>query len=207
MIESLLNLLAPVKCVYCQVPKTLFCPDHLSSLQPISVGTGDIRGYYAHELDAPLLAALSAFKDRSITALAKVLSEAMGQLVEMDVWVCADLVVIPPSTPKAFRSRGFVPVRLLLGRSKNRLPIVQLGLARRILDQRSLDATARKSNLAGAFRSRPLSGKKVVLFDDVMTTAATLGEMKRAVTEAGGQVTGFCVLARRFPDSDNSQKI
>lgn len=45
-------------------------------------------------------------------------------------------------------------------------------------------------------------GKSVLLFDDVMTTSATIQEMSRAVTQAGGVVTGFCVVARRLLESD-----
>jgi len=207
MIESILNLLAPVKCVYCSIPKTLFCRDHLLVSVPTLEEVGSLSGYFAHPLDAPLLAALSAYKDRSMTALAHPLARAIESLTATETWRAADLVVIPPSTPKAYRSRGFVPVKLMLRTSKNQLPVVQLQLKRRVKDQRGLDAEARRENLSGAYRSHNLAGKKVLLFDDVLTTSATLQEMQRAVFEAGGLVTGFCVLARRFADSAVGEKI
>jgi predicted amidophosphoribosyltransferase len=37
----------------------------------------------------------------------------------------------------------------------------------------------------------------VFLFDDVLTTGATMREMNRSVTAAGGKVIGACVLAQR----------
>ena len=207
MIESILNLLAPVKCVYCSIPKTLFCQDHLLASVPTLEEVGSMSGYIAHPLDAPLLAALSAYKDRSMTALSHPLARAIEPLIATESWRAADLVVIPPSTPKAYRSRGFVPVKLMLRTSKNQLPLVQLGLKRRVKDQRGLDAEARLENLSGAYRAPHMPGKKVLLFDDVLTTSATMQEMQRAVLEAGGVVTGFCVLARRFADSAAGEKI
>jgi predicted amidophosphoribosyltransferase len=95
----------------------------------------------------------------------------------------------------------------MLRTSKNQLPLVQLGLKRRVKDQRGLDAEARRENLSGAYRAPDMAGKKVLLFDDVLTTSATMQEMQRAVLEAGGLVTGFCVLARRFADSAAGEKI
>jgi len=207
MIESILNLLAPVKCVYCHAPRTLFCQEHLNAPDPTLDQVGALTGYFAHHLDEPLLAALSAFKDRSMTALAKPLARAIEPLITTHPWLDAELIVIAPSTPKAYRSRGFVPVQLMLRSSKNRLPVTQLLLKRRVKDQRGLDAAARQANLSDAYRARDLSGKKVLLFDDVLTTSATLHEMQRAAVEAGGVVTGFCVLARRFADSGPGEKI
>jgi predicted amidophosphoribosyltransferase len=207
MIESILNLLAPVKCVYCGAPKILFCDEHLNSSDPTLEQVGALSGYFAHQLDDPLLAALSGFKDRSMTALAQPLARAIEPLIATSSWIDAELIVIPPSTPKAYRSRGFVPVKLILRNSKNQLPVTQLLLKRRVKDQRSLDAAARQANLSDAYRARDLSGKKVLLFDDVLTTSATLHEMQRAVLEAGGVVTGFCVLARRFANSGPGEKI
>lgn len=41
-----------------------------------------------------------------------------------------------------------------------------------------------------------------MLFDDVLTTGATLNEMRRAVEVSGGLVTGFCVLARSILETE-----
>ena len=207
MLNSLLQLIAPVKCVYCSTPKTLFCVDHLLDSASTPEEVGGLTGYFAHELDAPLMAALGAFKDRSMTALAPVLAKALGPLISSPIWQESELVAIPPSTSKAYRSRGFIPVKLLLQHSNSNLPVAQLIRARKVLDQRGLNAQQRSENLSGAYRANSLAGKKVLLFDDVLTTSSTLREMRRAVEAAGGQVTGFCVLARRFADSAAQEKI
>lgn len=199
----MLQLIAPVRCVYCSAPKTLLCVSHLPEPSAHPEQSSALEGYYAAQLDAVMLSALGAYKDRSLTALAKVFGEMIEPLVATEPWRSADLVVIPPSSAKAYRSRGFVPVRLILNNSQNRLPVIQLGLTRKVADQRGLDARARRANLLGAFSAPSLRGKKVLLFDDVLTSSATLGEMRNCVEGVGAKPTGFCVLARRFADWPN----
>lgn len=201
MIDKLLQLIAPVSCQVCGVSGALCCPHHFLALEPIPVSIGKIEGIFARELDDPLHRVLSSFKDRSVTALANDLALMAMPLTTSTFWHKADVVIHPPSTRGAYRKRGFVPTRLVLQRLEQPLLISTLHLTRQPLDQRGLDAQQRERNLAGAYQAPPLAGSSVVLFDDVMTTSATIQEMARAVGAAGGRVTGFCVLARKLLDS------
>ncbi|MET9018877.1 phosphoribosyltransferase family protein [Actinopolymorpha sp. NPDC004070] len=82
-----------------------------------------------------------------------------------------------------------------------------LAVGRRVADQAGLDARARRANLAGAFvvrvRSRDLlTGRAVLLVDDVLTTGATLAEAARVLRVAGVNVRAAAVVAatrRRRP--------
>ncbi len=84
---------------------------------------------------------------------------------------------------------------------------------RRTADQAGLTATARAANLTGALQSRiDLSGLRVIVVDDVITTGATLAEAARALRAAGAEVPAAAVIAatqRRsggwFPTPPRSQ--
>lgn len=67
---------------------------------------------------------------------------------------------------------------------------------RRVADQAGLSASDRAANLSGAMRARfDLSGRRVIVLDDVITTGATLAEAARALREAGAEVSAAAVVA------------
>jgi len=63
--------------------------------------------------------------------------------------------------------------------------------------QQGLNRRARRANLRGAFAAATdLSGQRVLLLDDVMTTGTTLNELARAVRRAGAARVTAVALAR-----------
>lgn len=61
-------------------------------------------------------------------------------------------------------------------------------------------ASARRENIRGAFRvnrGANLSGKRILLVDDVMTTGSTASEAARMLHQAGAQEVVVAILARR----------
>ena len=141
---------------------------------------------------------MTAFKDRGVTALAPVIGSVMNELLsKLDIPHSVTLV-IPPKNKSNYRKRGYHPVYLIAKRLG--MPVVSARASKAILDQRQLSAEKREENLRGAFHLEGLSGKQVVVFDDVLTTGATLRELIRASEEAGAEVIAGCVVARRFPD-------
>ncbi|MCJ1695046.1 ComF family protein [Rathayibacter caricis] len=107
----------------------------------------------------------------------------------------AATLVAPPGSHGRRMRRGYDPVDLLVRGCGGRVarPITR---TRRSVDQVGLDRRERSGNLDGAFAARRrLDGLEAVLVDDVVTSGATLLELRRAVEAAGGRVRGAVALA------------
>ncbi len=150
--------------------------------------------------------ALVAYKDAERRDLAGVLAELLADAVAPFVQACGPLVLVPaPSSPRARRVRGDAPIETLARRAAALVeprPIVvrALRVRRHVVDQAGLGAADRAANLSGAYAVRPrsggaLTGRKVVLVDDVVTTGTTLAEASRALAEQRIDVVGASVVA------------
>jgi predicted amidophosphoribosyltransferase len=91
---------------------------------------------------------------------------------------------------RGLRERGFNQT-LLIGRtvSKKTGSPMEAGILSKVKDtppQVGLSFRERRKNLRGAFKANgKLSGEKVLLLDDVVTTATTARECSKALLKAG----------------------
>jgi len=135
---------------------------------------------------------------RSVAPLIGPYLDATSRLAEIDV-----IIPVPLHWWRRTR-RGFDQAALLAGAAARYSSIATplchpLRRARQTSPQTELPAAARAANVAGAFvitpRGRALvAGKRVLLFDDVVTTGATMAAAARALRAAGvAEVLGFAV--------------
>lgn len=108
-----------------------------------------------------------------------------------------DVAMPVPLHRRRLASRGFNQSDVLLRHAlAAELPIDVLSLRRRraTRPQSGLDARGRAGNVRGAFEVRgPLTGRRILLVDDVVTTGATMAEAARALLRAGAkEVIGVC---------------
>jgi len=112
-----------------------------------------------------------------------------------------DLLVPVPLHPRRLGQRTYNQALLIareLGRSRQ-LPVDAYLLLRVLptVAQAGLTARERHRNLLGAFAlTRPLSGERILLVDDVMTTGTTARICATALRAGGAGEVGLAVLAR-----------
>ena len=148
--------------------------------------------------------AIHRFKYANRQSLTLILAQLMA-----DHWhsnaMSADLLVPVPLHPARQRERGYNQADLL-GRALGdmiSLPVITTGLkrVRHTQSQMSLNAADRRENVQGAFvyqsrRDNTISGRRVVVIDDVCTTASTLEACSLALKAAGASTVWGFTLAR-----------
>lgn len=156
----------------------------------------------AFSYDFPLDKMVQALKFRERLVLVNYLADAVAQQVHTRV----DSLVALPLHPTRLRERGFNQSLLLARRIGHRLSIPLLADAcervRNTPPQSSLPWKERDKNMRLAFTCKPTAdvrGKHIAIVDDVMTTGASVGELARALKQAGASEVSAWVVARTLP--------
>ena len=202
MALSLIDLVFPSSCIVCGNKPKPIC----FGCRP-QTEIGQIPGFafpilYAHRHMDAIEQTISGYKDQQLTALEKILAVSVAELFSQVDFSDIDAVITPARNTKNYRKRGFDPARSLAQRGLRavpvNVPVVNLANVRARSDQRGLGRDQRAKNVAGSMKLKAANLSRVVLFDDVLTTGATVSEMARACNDAGVKVVYCCVLAERF---------
>jgi ComF family protein len=154
-----------------------------------------------------LRATLAQFKEEGQFGLLRVLSHFLAASVCLAAPVDSPVVLIPiPSTRVTRMRRGHDAIGELARSSARALRSIGLDCtvgdslvhARRVADQSALSARERSLNMTGALRMRSeagLSGRRVIVVDDILTTGATVVEAARVLSAAGFRPVAVAVVA------------
>jgi ComF family protein len=155
----------------------------------------------------PLREAIHQFKYQDLRSLAALLGKLMaeGWATLAPAGASVDVIVPVPLHAARQRQRGYNQSALLareLGACLGR-PVAEDSLVRTkaTAPQVGLNAEERRANVCDAFRctGTDLSGKRVLLVDDVCTTGSTLESAGVALREAGTVSVWAYTLARARP--------
>ncbi|AZZ55765.1 ComF family protein [Rathayibacter iranicus] len=137
-----------------------------------------------------------ALKEEGRTAAVRPLASVLRPALSAALHGSPAPLIAPPGSYASRVRRGIDPVALLVAGAGGRVES-SLRRTRTLRDQVGLGRVERRGNLDGAFRARrSLAGAPgVVLVDDIVTSGATLLELRRAVRAAGAAVRGAVALA------------
>ena len=188
--------LPPGRCTVCAVPLASGTVCGACLREPPAFE----RVWAALAYDFPVDALIHAFKYGRRLALAPVLGEVLAACAAPE----ADVLMPMPLAPQRLYERGFnqaLEIARVLSR-RHRLPLDATG-CRKVIEtapQACLPWKERAKNVRRAFVcDAPVTGLRVAVVDDVLTTGATLNELTRVLRKAGAaSVTGW-VVARALP--------
>jgi competence protein ComFC len=208
--QGKIEIILPPVCPICGLPSedpqtfggsTSVC----ERCQTLPLQLDGLRAYAFHA--GPLRKAIHQFKYQDLRSLASPLGKLMSQgwatLTPSDLSI--DAIVPVPLHPTRQRQRGYNQAALLATEVgvHLQLPIIQDVLVRTkaTAPQVDLAAQERRANVQDAFRctGNSLSGKHVMLIDDVCTTGSTLESACATLREAGTRSVWAYTLARARP--------
>lgn len=230
--DAALELIAPTRCVGCEMPGELLCDECRAALPWIEqrracpvcgAAHGDVTctGCEGDWETRAMVCALgftgaaprmaTCLKDYHELRLAPVNAAAiLTALEEARAWEAldgrprfeadeVDAVCFVPATAEAFSRRGFDHMELTareLARMLG-LPLADVLARNKASDQRGLGRSSRAANLSGTISVvDDVSGLRLLLVDDVVTTGATIRESTRALLARGAAPVTACSLVR-----------
>jgi len=200
-LREALSVVSPVACAGCAAPDVELCSDCRVRLEPAvrsrTLVTG-LRVVSGLDYEFEVRRAVIAFKQQGRLRLARWLAPALrAALAEACPPGAPPSLVAVPASRAGLRRRGFDPVGLLAREAG-------LVLAPRLLksvvgaggSQKHRDRVQRHRDRLGSLRAAAdLTGHRVLLVDDVVTTGSTLLEAERALVTNGATVVGAACLA------------
>ena len=198
---KLLDLFYPRRCVFCGriLDKTVSgeaCAACAAAL-PLTRGSWRTRGEFFDLCASPLYyegpaeEAIRRLKFRGRSAVAGPLGKLLADCVREH---CGDydLIAFVPLSARRERERGYCQARLIAAAAAEALGGEAVPVLKKTRHTRANSglrgAAARKANVSGAYKvTQPeaVSGRSVLLIDDVITTGATLSECARVLRMAG----------------------
>jgi ComF family protein len=111
-----------------------------------------------------------------------------------------DLIIPIPLHPHKFKERGFNQVDIMLNYWQKYLLNINNNIVIRVKDtipQALSNLKSREQNIANAFQLKAnVTGMKILVVDDVITTSSTVNELSRILKEGGATTVDVCALMR-----------
>ena len=196
--DATLPYLDAPHCPVCALPTSFgeVC-GHCLKEPPLFTRTTAVFGY-----SFPLDKLIQALKYGEQLALANAFAEKLAlRIGNSDL---PDCIIPMPLHPAKLRERGFNQSQLLAATLARKLDIeLQTNACQRVRDtpaQSGLPWKERRKNVRNAFRcDKDLTGKRVALVDDVLTTGASMNALADAVQQRGASEIQAWVVARTLP--------
>lgn len=210
MVQRILSLLFPPKCVLCKrlltKEETDFChhcretaPESPKSTLKLSFLAGWTSVWYYKDMARESILRYKFGRRRNY---AQAYSRVLAMKLQKEGKDDFDVIAYVPVAFLRKMKRGYDQVTILadaLGRELNIPKVTALRKIRNTPPQSNIrDVARRRANVLGAYRcvdAEAVRGKRVLLLDDVLTTGATASECARVLLTAGAKEVFLATLA------------
>ena len=212
IVKRLLDLLYPPKCPFCgrilergEEGWCASCQDELPWTEPGDAKTVEFCDTCLSPLwyKNTVPKAMRRYKFEGGQGHAKLFGQLMAQCLQDRLTERVDLITWAPLHSKRKRERGYDQAELLARRVGELTALPVENTLKKVrataVQSQSGEDEARKANVQGAYQTVPdldLTGKHIVLIDDVATSGATLAECASALRQAGADRVVGLTFAR-----------
>ena len=208
---SILSLFFPDRCVFCGkfTDKSRVCQKCRDAL-PVTTGQRSVkRGEFFSSCISPFYYvglvrdSILRFKFSRKSSYSSVYAVYCARLIRERISGKFEIITWVPVSRKRRRKRGYDQAELLAKAISFELGIPctkMLTKVRETPPQSTISGLAkRRANVSGAFKSvgTDISGKRILLIDDIITTGATLSECSRVLLMAGAEDVVACTVAMK----------
>lgn len=219
ILHQILQLLYPPKCVLCRALLTSRETDLCTQCRaetPEASGTKRKFPYLAKwtalwYYEGSVRASILRYKFRGSRSYC----QSYGRLLAMKLLqeeIPFDLLTWVPVSPRRKWRRGYDQVELIARAAAKELGLALTPTLRKVRHndpQSSMkDAAARRANVLGVYRvidPEAVSGKRILILDDILTTGATLSECARTLLTAGAKEVNCATVAVASHQRHNSR--
>ncbi|MDF2523851.1 MAG: phosphoribosyltransferase [Clostridiales bacterium] len=219
MLEILMNILFPPKCIVCKkllspMIELSICEDCYREItflgsDRISAFDLDVDTNYCDEVlcvceySEAVKEMITKFKFSNKPSYYRVLGKFLAKKIkEMTNYDKFDIIISVPLSKEKFNKRGYNQSQLIASKVSKEICIPEKSkLLSRVRDTGSQSLLAKRDrclNVRNAFRvtdMNAVSGKSIILIDDVLTTGNTVNECSRVLKEAGAMEVMVAVIA------------
>ena len=211
-IAGFLDLLFPPRCAFCkrvlgagENGMCKRCDKTIARTRGGGARTGDFYDLCVSPLyyEDRVRAAVLRFKFQDATAYAELFGRLIADCVTAHLAGRYDLITWVPLSRNRLKKRGYDQAMLLAMAAALQLDDVAVELLKKpeeVPAQSGVgSAERRRANISGAFSvadAELVSGRRILLIDDIVTTGATLSECAKTLRAAGATAVVCCTLAR-----------
>lgn len=218
-VHYLLDALLPRRCVRCDAYDHWFCracrhatiqPRHQAAANALTIALGlTTISTLSNYAEPSWQAAIRLLKFHHIREVADLFGWHIDAALKNYPYTPANTVLVPvPLHPTRERERGYNQA-WLIARALSRyshIPVVDGAVVRRVHtpSQTSVSHVERSKRMCNVFSAgtsgAAVTGKHVILIDDVITTGATALGVARILASQKPTSIHICAIARAFPD-------